>query len=243
MGKLLMFLVAMWISIDSHAETFRVAYYDGGDAPFSYTLNGQLIGIFPDLMAAIARQSGDQLENQALPMKRLLNAFESGLLDIEVGVNPKWRSTSLTPGAYSDAFLLVNDVLCYRVGKRKKNENISNFLGETIGVIANYSYPEFDAAFAKGSIKRADIFTNTSLLVMLKAMRFDQIIISQYVKQYWAKTDPDKYNCEEGRVVESRSIMLRVHPTKAYAVMRFNAAINTLKKNGELDAILRRYIN
>ncbi|MFZ6847863.1 substrate-binding periplasmic protein [Undibacterium sp. RuRC25W] len=231
------------MSVAAKSETFRIAYYDGGDAPFVYTTAGKVTGIFPEVMSAIAHQSGDQLEEQVLPIKRVLQAFEMGITDIEVGVNPKWRSTSSVPGLYSDPFVTVNDILCYRPGERRKHESVTSFKGETIGVIANYSHPEFDASFANGSIKRADIYTNPSLLTMLKANRFNQIIISQYVKQYWTKVDAGKYNCEEGRYVQSSDIMLRVHPSKAHALPRLNAAIEALKKNGELNAILKRNVN
>ncbi|MFZ6862427.1 substrate-binding periplasmic protein [Undibacterium sp. Ji67W] len=243
MKKSVVFFTTISLCLQVNAETFRVAYYDGGDVPFVQTTNGRVYGIFPELMAAIAQKSGDQIEVQALPIKRLLNAFEIGSIDIEVGVNPKWRSASLVPGIYSDPFLVVSDILCYRFGEVKKNERIADFSGDTIGVIANYSYPEFDPAFTSGLIKRADAFTNPNLLTMLKAKRFDQIIISQYVKQYWAKSDPAKYNCEEGRIVESSEVMLRVHPSKASALPRLNAAIESLKKSGELDAIIKRNIN
>lgn len=77
--------------------------------------------------------------------------------------------------------------------------------------------------------------------MMLKAQRFDQIIISIYVKQYWEKQDPARYACEEGRVIDENEMMLRLHPDKADALPRLNAAIEALKKSGEMDAIFRRY--
>lgn len=241
MNRFWFFVAATLQSLPVGAESFRVAYYDGGDVPFVILNKQGVSGIFPDLMAAIMRQTGDQLNQQYMPIKRILKSFEDGQLDIEVGANPKWRANSTVPGLYSTAFATGRAVLCYRPGELKTNQAVADFYGQKIGLIAGYNYPEFDAAFAQRKIRRADIFTSTSLLMMLKAQRFDQIIISIYVKQYWQKFDPQRYACEEGRVVDENGMLLRLHPSKAEALPRLNAAIEALKKSGEIDAIFRRY--
>lgn len=241
LGFLIVAMLAGPLASAARAETFRIAYYDGGDVPFVITGKDAPAGIFPDLMAAIARQTGDKLEEKFLPIRRILKSFEDGTLDIEVGANPKWRATSSVPGLYSKAFGSARAVLCYRRGGVKPAQAVSDFYGQSIGLIAGYNYPEFDDAFAQGKIRREDIPNSPSLLMMLKAQRFDQIIISIYVKQYWEKQDPARYACEEGRVIDENEMMLRLHPDKADALPRLNAAIEALKKSGEMDAIFRRY--
>ncbi|WP_422989620.1 substrate-binding periplasmic protein [Undibacterium sp. Ji50W] len=236
-----MFAVSVLIASPAMADTFRIAYYEGGDAPFVLVGDKGPSGIFPDLMAAIVRLSGDKLDQQYLPMRRLLKSFEDGQLDIEVGANPKWRSNSSLPGLYSLSFGLPRAVLCFRPGEAPKKQAVSDFFGQKIGVISGYFYPEFEAAFASGDIQRADIFNSPNLLLTLKAKRFDQIIISNYVRQYWTKVDAQRYACDEGRMIDESEMMLRVHPSRAAALPRLNAAITALKKSGELDAIFRRY--
>lgn len=238
-----MFAVSVLMASPAMADTFRIAYYEGGDAPFVLVGPKGPSGIFPDLMAAIVRLSGDKLDQQYLPMRRLLKSFEDGQLDIEVGANPKWRANSTVPGVYSMAFGLPKAVLCFRPGEVPKKQAVSDFYGQKIGVISGYSYPEFEAAFATEQIQRADIFNSPNLLLTLKAKRFDQIIISSYVRQYWTKIDAKRYACDEGRMIDESEMMLRIHPSRATALPRLNAAIATLKKSGELDAIFRRHTN
>ncbi len=235
------FAATMLVLLPAKANTFRIAYYEGGDAPFVLLDKTGPRGIFPDLMAAIVRLSGDKLDQRYLPMRRLLKSFEDGQLDIEVGANPKWRSSSPVPGVYSITFGLPRAVLCFRPGEAPKEQALTDFYGQKVGVISGYSYPEFDAAFASGKIQREDIFNSPNLLLTLRAKRFDQIIISNYVRQYWTRVDPQRYACDEGRMIDESEMMLRVHPSKADALPRLNAAIATLKKSGELDAIFRRY--
>ncbi|MBI3731175.1 MAG: transporter substrate-binding domain-containing protein [Burkholderiales bacterium] len=243
MMKKWMFAATVLVASPAMADTFRIAYNEGGDAPFVMLDKRGPRGIFPDLMSAIVKLSGDKLEQRYLPMRRLLKSFEDGQLDIEVGANPKWRSSSLVPGVYSIAFGLPRAVLCFRPGETPKAQAVTDFYGQKVGVISGYSYPEFEAAFASGKIQREDIFNSPNLLLTLRAKRFDQIIISNYVRQYWTKVDAQRYACDEGRMIDESEMMLRVHPSKADALPRLNAAIATLKKSGELDAIFRRYSN
>ncbi|CAN5684277.1 ABC transporter substrate-binding protein [soil metagenome] len=237
------FVLTMLAACHAKADNFRIGYYDTADAPFVIIGKNGPVGIFPDVMAAIVKLTGDTLDQRYFPVKRIFKSFEDGLLDIEVGVNPKWRANSRVPGVYSKAFGTAKAVLCYRPGEVKTHQEVSDFYGQKIGLIVGYSYPQFDEAFANGHIQRADIHSNTSLLLMLKAKRFDQIILGTYVRQYWAKVDPESFACAEGRMIDESDMMLRLNPGKAAALPRLNAAIDALKKNGELNAIFKRYMH
>lgn len=243
MKRVLGWMTITWVlACTAEAETLRVAYFEQGDIPYVIREGKGGKGIFPDLMSAIARETGDTLDVRFMPNARIQGEFDQGYLDIEVGANPVWRKEAKVPGLYSEPFGLARTVLCYRHGVMPSQESVMAFAGQRIGTIAGFHYPEFDAAFSSGVIQRENVDNHRRLLLMLNAHRFDQIFISKHIKDYWIGQDSARYGCTEGRTVDQGAMMLRLHPARANVLPRLNAAIATLRKSGELDAIFKRYI-
>lgn len=235
-------LIGAWLMGGAvQAETLRVAYFEQGDVPFVIRDGSKGKGIFPDLMAAIARVNGDTLSVRFLPNARIQGEFDQGLLDLEVGANPAWRKEAKVPGLYSISFGLARTVLCYRLGVHRTKDQVEDFAGERIGTIAGYHYPEFEAAFNSHLVSRENVDNPRNLLLMLNAKRFKQVFVSKQVKDYWQAQDRASYGCLEGRTVDQAEMMIRVHPARSNILPKLNAAIESLRKSGELDAIFRRY--
>jgi ABC-type amino acid transport substrate-binding protein len=223
------------------ADTFRVGIFANGDRPFSFAQGSPQPGIYPDLMRAIARESGDKIELVYVPAARLLRMFEIGELDIEVGSNPAWRKSSPIRSVYSASYATAYEILCFLPGEAKPGNAARDFPGYDIGVQAGYYYPNFEKAFADGSVKRRDTNNAEQLLKMLNAKRFQAIIISKYAADFYKKVNPAQYACEQGAITDQAMEMLRLPATKADALPRLNAAIARLKKSGEIEAIYAKY--
>ncbi len=234
-------LVALATAGPLHAETFRVGIFASGDRPFSFPPGSPQPGIYPELIHAIARESGFKIELVYVPAARLLRMFEIGELDIEIGANPAWRKNSPMKSVYSDSYATAYEILCFRPGEAKPGNHARDFPGYDIGVQAGYWYPNFEQAFAEGKVKRRDTNNAEQLLKMLHAKRFPAIIVSKYAADFYRKEDPVHYNCEQGAITDQAQEMLRLPATRANALPRLNAAIAKLKKNGEINAIYARY--
>ena len=223
------------------AETFRVGIFSTGDQPFSFPQGSPQPGIYPDLIQAIGRISGDQIELVYVPAARLLRMFELGELDIEIGANPAWRQDSPIQSVYTDSYAIAREILCFRPGEFRAGDKGEDFPNIEIGVQTGYFYPRFEAAFKSGLVARRDTYNAEQLLRMLHARRFSAIIISKYAADYYRKANPAQYACEQGAVTDQAGEMLRLPATKASALPRLNAAIAKLKSSGELKAIYEKY--
>lgn len=235
------YLVIFLIVGNAQAETFRVGIFSTGDQPFSFPQGSAQAGIYPDLIQAIGRASGDQIELIYVPAARLLRMFELGELDIEVGANPAWRKDSPIQSVYTDSYATAREILCFRQGELKAGDKGEDFPHTEIGVQTGYFYPRFEAAFKSGLVRRRDTYNAEQLLRMLRAKRFNAIIISKYAADYYKKASPGEYACDQGAVTDQAGEMLRLPATKANALPRLNAAIAKLKKSGELKAIYEKY--
>ncbi len=237
-------MVLAWAALttpSAAAELFRVGIFAAGDQPFSFPPGGPRAGIYPDLIRAIAKESGDQIELVYVPAARLLRMFELGELDIEIGANPAWRKNSPIKSVYSDSYGTAIEILCFYPGQSKPGDRGEDFPGWEIGVQGGYVYPRFEQAFAKGTVKRRDTNSAEHALRMLRAQRFSAVIVSKYAIQYYNRENPTQYECEPGPVTDQADEMLRLPATKAAALPRLNAAIAKLKKDGTISAIYARY--
>lgn len=237
-------MLLAWLALlplTASAEYFRVGIFAMGDQPFSFPPGSARAGIYPDLIRAIAKESGDQIELVYVPAARLLRMFELGELDIEIGANPAWRKNSPIKSVYSDSYGTAIEILCFYPGQSKPGDKGEDFPGWEIGVQTGYFYPRFEQAFAKGTVKRRDTNNAGHALRMLRAKRFSAVIVSKYAAEYYRKESPAQYECEPGPVTDQAEEMLRLPASRAAALPRLNAAIARLKKNGTIDAIYARY--
>lgn len=239
--KLRRYLVIFLIIGNAQAETFRVGIFSTGDQPFSFPQGSTQLGIYPDLIQAIGRISGDQIELVYVPAARLLRMFEVGDLDIEIGANPAWRKDSPIKSVYTNSYAIASEILCFRKGELQVGDKGEDFPNTEIGVQTGYFYPRFEAAFKSGLVRRHDTYNAEQLLRMLRAKRFNAIIISKYAADYYNKANPGEYACDQGAVTDQAGKMLRLPATKASALLRLNAAIAQLKRSGELKAIYEKY--
>jgi ABC-type amino acid transport substrate-binding protein len=223
------------------ADTFRVGIFAAGDQPFSFPPGSPQAGIYPDLIRAIAKASGDQIDLIYVPAARLLKMFELGELDIEIGANPAWRKNSPIQSVYSDSYGTAYEILCFYPGQAKPGDRGEDFPGWEIGVQTGYFYPRFEKAFANGTLKRRDTNNAGHALRMLRAKRFLAVIVSKYAVEYYIKESPTQYGCEPGPVTDQAQEMLRLPASKASALPRLNAAIAKLKKDGTISAIYAKY--
>lgn len=241
MRYLLLILLLCLSGRPAVSATLRVGYYETGAAPYMFSKGAPQAGIYPDVMAAVARHAGVRLDVSYLPPARIQLMFEQGLLDIEVGVSPAWRQTSPVPGVFSIPFGATRDVLCFPPGTPPHGQHADDFVDERVGVIRGFSYPAFDQAFATGIVIRDDNDDELTLLRKLRAGRLQQILINEGVARYRAKVAPQLYACNIGASVEEDINAIRVHPSKAEWVPVFNRIIQMMQQSGELERIYGRY--
>lgn len=239
--QVVLLLVGLVISFSSTAETLKVVLYDGGSPPLFFAKGDSNTGIYVDLLNEIGAVSGHQFEFQYYPTKRAMVLFEEGAIDVEVGINPAWRSSSKVPGEYSVPFGQSEDVVIFQQGKAKPVTSADDLSGQKVGTIKGFYYAGYMDAFASKSINRQDSLDEDKLMQKMAGGRLDAAFIRKEAVQYRIKVDSKFKELVIGDVIGSADIMLRVHPSKSSVIESLNTAIKTLKGNGKLDEIYSRY--
>ena len=224
------------LSLPASGQTLIVGGYDY--PPFMSSQNQT--GLYHQLMDAISTESGLSFDWHYYPYARLNRLFEQGSIHIEVGSSPIWTKASITPGHYSDGFYHIEDVALFATDKTLSVKNASDIHGRNIGVVRGYGFAKFDEAFHSGKAIRTDTKNELHLLEMLYHNRADAIFISRHVYYHHAIQNEKYQNFVIGDVIGAYEVGVRVHPSAKHILPLINRAIQTLKLNGTIRAIMSR---
>ena len=158
--------------INSFSETFSVMLYEGVNPPYVIIKNGQNTGIFIDLFAEISRLTNHEFVFKNYPVARALKEFDMGRVDIEPGVNEKWRQKRKVPGEYSIPYEQSREVIVFKEQNKIKVNSAKDLYGKNIGIVRGYSYPKFEQAFNDKLIYKV---SNRSEALLLKQLQRDRI--------------------------------------------------------------------
>jgi polar amino acid transport system substrate-binding protein len=232
---------AVFTTFQSTAEIFRVMLHTGSFPPYFFEQGDSKTGIIKDVFTAIAQETGDSFEFVRVPFKRALRQFETGKIDIEPMTNPIFRQSSSIPSLYSLPYATAEDTIVFHVEAYRTINSPEGLFKETIGTVKGYHYPEFDTYFEKGYMKAYPLESENKLMKLLLANRLKQIIINKDYAQYQIKLKQLNNVVRLGPSYHQLDMMIRFHPNKEHAIVRFNTAIQKLLKDGDIKRIYDRY--
>ncbi|MBA6264963.1 MAG: transporter substrate-binding domain-containing protein [Colwellia sp.] len=224
-----------WISIflciclSAQAETIKVALSFEGHPPYSF---GEIEhrGIYVEVFQEIFKLTPYQLEFVYLSSARIRSSFIEGKIDIECCPIAEWRSSESTISLYSQPLFETEDVFVFPQGQLRKIDALAN---ETIATIKGYGYA-FDTVF-----NRYDVESELKLLKLIEGNRLNVGIADQTIVNYLSNIH--QLNIETGQVHEHSIRPLRIQKSKAHIVPVINQAINKLKQQGKIRAIINKY--
>jgi len=222
------------LSLSVCGQTLIVGGYDY--PPFMSSQNKT--GLYHQLMDAIAAESGLTFDWHYYPYARLNRLFEQGSIHIEVGSAPYWTAESATPGAYTDTFYTIEDVIVFPTGDLKPIRMPSDIAGWNIAVVRGYAFPDFEPIFHSKQAIRTDTKNELHLLEMLYHDRADAIFICRNVYQHHANNIRKYSEFDVGDVVGAYDVGIRVHPSAKHILPLLNRAIQTLKSKGAIHTIM-----
>lgn len=215
--------------------------HTGSFPPYFFEPEDPQTGTIKDIYQAIAEETGDTFEYVRVPFSRALYQFEIGEIDIEPMTNPAYRGESEEPGLYSIPFAVAEEVILFNQTNFIQVNSADDLLGQTMGVVKGYYYPEYSSYFADGRIIASPVKSENMLVKLLLAERFSMALINKDFAQYKMRERHIKRKLIIGQTYNALEMMMRLHPSKKEALPRFNNAIRKLKKNGTIADIYRRY--
>lgn len=216
------------------AETFKVGLSEA--PPLVFSKNSTLLGIYKEIFIEISKITSDTFDFDYGSAAQIIDRFDQGKIDIEPGINPIWRHSEKVPGLYTIPFAKASSIMVSRNAPLK---------GKTLktGLVKGYQYPNLAAYFKDKTWVPVFASNELNLIKLLNQKKIDQAVIDQFVMDFFLRSKKNTASNQYvlSKPLETKDIMLRIHPSKANAIPRFNDAIKKLIESGSIKKIYNHY--
>lgn len=242
--KNIIFIFFSWFVLfptQGNTETLIVMLYQGANPPYNIISNDKRSGIFVDLFKKLSEITEHNFILKDFPVARGGIEFELGHVDIEPGVNEKWRMNSNVLGVYSIPYEHSKEVIVFKAKNKLIFHSPKDLYGKSIGIVRGYTYPDFEDAFEKNKINKIYNKSEHLLLKQLEVDRVKYVFIGDKTLKYFQQTNEKYRPFLVGGIVSQEEVKFRIHPKKAHVLPSINAALKQLIDSGEIQAIYDKY--
>lgn len=230
------FTIVFGIVGNSQAETFQVGLFESGFMPMYSGKKEVEAGIFEDVLQEITKITKDQFVKKYYPAARVYDNFKHGTIDVDLVACSEWFPGEDDFSVYTRPFIKFSEAVYVRKGTMFPVKTLEDLRGKTVGVIREYTYPDWTAEdvyipdFAKDE---------QQLFRKFKGGRYDILYTGVPLAQYYSQ----KYdlNIEVAHIMYTVNLGMRFHVKKASAVMRINQALEQLIQEKKIDEITKKY--
>jgi len=219
--------------------------------PYQYhNSNQKLVGLDFDIFNAIVKQADFSVEYTELPWKRHLHYIKTGQMDVAMGAS--YNNEREEYAYFTKPYRLELVKLYVKKGQAKhiKLPSLSALSKSDymIGVEGGYYYGKNYQELIKSTEFQShineviDIEENVNLLMKghIDGFLVDPVTMKAFVEKYKLHNEFEPHSVKIYQ--DNIHIMLSKKALNESALQRFNQAIDTLKKNGELDKISARWL-
>jgi len=208
--------------------------------PFCYLDDGQLKGLFIDVVTAIFDDMGGAYETKSYPIKRALLSASKGQ-GIVVGILRNEERQKIFD--YSSSFYIEKRMLFVSKGHIFPFSSVNDLKGKRVGVKLGWSYgSKFDQA------KNTQLFTpvvgeTKQLYTLLKTGRLDTVVGNELSVPSLTKVMnyPVQIEALPTPLLEADLYIAAKKGTKVELIEKFNNHMAQIKVNGVYKDILKKY--
>ena len=222
-------------------EPLRSAVSTAWGAPFAQLRDGQSPeGLNIELIQLIAQQLRRKPVYVTLPRARLDAAAESGEIDLRCHVNAEWVRQ---PGSYEWSLPLwvLPEVLIGAVDTPALKRLGDLRLDHTVGTVLHYRYPVLDAQFSPGTWRRDDAPAVDRMLGKLALGRTQYAITTLFELNAFVFENPTRPLSEWRLSLGHVPYQCAAPKAGRLKGADLQAALQALREQGLLDALLRRH--
>ena len=228
-------------SAASHQKTFRFNVSPNGYPPYLIVEQEQPSGIIWDVVSLI----GQRLDYKVVPKKVPRKRVDEMLLDGMIDGTSRAREWTETPNLFlfTDSVVPIEEVFFVPRESKLEYRSPQDLYSKTVVTHLGYHYPDLEAHFDAGNIRRFDVSRDQDMFTfVLHGDRFDAAVADRLVGQWILKEQglQDQFRTT-GRGINQVDFRIMLRKDSKEFVDAFNAELKTIRKNGELDAILTKY--
>ena len=223
------------------AESLRLAVASSWAMPYA-KFDGEHFsgGIVYDLARALGKSLNLPLQFVVLPRKRIDGAVLAGDLDLRCYTTPKWTPIA-DQHTWSKGLFELSDVVFGGAAVPEPQDLQSLPAGSGVSTVLGYEYPALTPLFASAQLRRDDAADLEKLLMKMSVGRTPYGVSDGLSLQWYMRTTP-QHRLSNWRVLVSRNDFMCAVPKKGRVpAARILAALDTLKKNGKIEEILKNY--
>ncbi len=237
---LLIFLSCLFLPAADAAD-LRVGVNSGWMMPYAQIENDHLTdGILFDLYQAIAAVLGMQVRPVVLPRKRIEMMELDGGIDLSCYSNPAWTK-SPADFVWSEPVFEITDLLVGQAALTKPGSLDAIPHGAVISTVLGYVYSPLEDRFATGKLRREDTQDQHKVLLKVSAARTPYGITNSHALDWFRHNQPENALANWNIVIERSGFHCSIPRRGVIKPARIIQALNTLKKTGRIDEVLRKY--
>jgi ABC-type amino acid transport substrate-binding protein len=234
-------LLALSVFADDK-RTLIIGYGDHDSAPYAIESGERLSsGIIKDIATELSGELDINITFIKTPRKRTERYLESNTIHLILITTPHWLSNS-EKLQWSDTIFIEKDIMVIKADNSNLYQQLADFRGMTIGTIRGYKYPTLQPFFDKEYFVRYDVNNLNVNMIRLGLNRIDALVDAEVLINYQLKKNE---NPQEFKVlplvISQQNIQAALSPNAPVKLVTFNQALNRLKDQGVIAAILKKY--
>ncbi|WP_374028300.1 substrate-binding periplasmic protein [Bdellovibrio bacteriovorus] len=194
-------------------------------------------GLLKDLGLALFKELNLDPTWILLPKSRVASNLNSGNVHLVCHLNEVWQPAIRDTVSWSHELYRSSNLIVYIGGK--PIHKAKDLYGKRVGGVLNFIYQYMDDYFKKGLILREDGPNNESNIQKLLNGRIDYIIMSNLEFEYYKKIYSSLESADLG--MDEVITKCALSPKAPVSLEELNRAIDTIRKNGTLEKILKSY--
>lgn len=204
-------------------------------APFEFLEDGKTVGFDMDLLAAISKETGIEMEVKDMAFDGLLPALQAKKIDMIIAGMTATEERKKAVN-FSETYYKANQVII----TAKDADDISNFeglKGKKVGVILGFTGDVVVSEIDGVEVKKYN--AGYAAIMDLKAGKIDAVVLDgEPAKNFVKNNEGIKITSAEG---EKEEYAMAVSKDNAELLKKINAALVTLKENGTYDKLLKKW--
>lgn len=204
-------------------------------APFEYLEDGKIVGFDMDLMAAISKEIGVEIEIKDMAFDGLLPALQAKKVDMIIAGMTATEERKKAVN-FSETYYKANQVII----TSEDAEDISNFeglKGKTVGVILGFTGDVVVSEIDGVEVKKYN--AGYAAIMDLKEGKIDAVVLDgEPAKNFVKNNGGIKITSAEG---EKEEYAMAVSKDNVELLGKINTALTTLKENGTYDKLLKKW--
>lgn len=204
-------------------------------APFEYLEDGKTVGFDMDLMAAISKEIGIEIEIKDMAFDGLLPALQAKKIDMIIAGMTATEERKKAVN-FSETYYKANQVII----TAEKAEDIANFeglKGKKVGVILGFT-GDVVVSKIKG-VETKKYNAGYAAIMDLKEGKIDAVVLDgEPAKNFVKNNEGIKITSAEG---EKEEYAMAVSKDNEELLKKINIALTTLKGNGTYDKLLKKW--